>query len=296
MAFRASHFNLTTSDQDIFLCPANAEGAVKTLSFFNRTGTARTISLKLFDQSDNVTYTLLAAASVPANGFLTVPSPFATSGDKIIAACDQANAVVASVSDYMDTDTTYVSVYQPRGLWSSSLSYVRGDMVHDNVAFYVAIGPSTNLQPASNTAAWMVLPLGPRASGADLRAGTDDVRINTAKTYSDALEWVNLGDVSGTVTLNLATGFNFRMRLIGNITLAVPTNMRGGSNQGLLDIRQDGTGSRTLSRNAAILKPALLDLTLSTAANSRDLLAYSVGRDLGGNTFMNIDGLGKGYT
>jgi hypothetical protein len=276
MAFRASHFNLTTSDQDVFLCPANTEGAIKTLAFFNRTANARTISLKVFDQSANATYTLLAATSVPANGMLTVPGPFVMSGDRVIAACDQANAVVAAVSDYLDTDTPYVSVYQPRGLWSSALTYVRGDLVHDNTGFYVCIQTNTNSPPSTSTADWMVLPLGPRATAAQLRAGVDDVAINTAKTYSDALDWVDLGDVSGTVTLDLSSGFNFHMRLIGNITLAVPSNMRGGANQGLLDIVQDGTGNRTLSLNSAIMKPNGSAPSLTSTANATDRAAFAV--------------------
>ena len=83
---------------------------------------------------------------------------------------------------------------------------------------------------------------------------------------------MDLGNVSGTVTIDCAAGLNFKMRLTGNVTLADFANKKDGWS-GVIVFVQDGTGSRTIAKNSAIKGPAP---TLSTAANAKDRLAYIV--------------------
>lgn len=106
-----------------------------------------------------------------------------------------------------------------------------------------------------------------KATAAQIRAVTDDTVKTTAKGLGDAEAWVNLGDVSGTITLDLHAGRNFKMRAIGNITFADPANKWSGF-VGIIKVVQDGTGGRTGATNSAIKKTAAI--TLSSAANAVD--------------------------
>jgi hypothetical protein len=73
-------------------------------------------------------------------------------------------------------------------------------------------------------------------------------RKNTVNTYTRAQvsQLVDLGNRSGTVTLDLHAGNVQRMRLTGNATLANPTNVVAGGIYHII-VEQDGTGGRTLT-------------------------------------------------
>lgn len=71
--------------------------------------------------------------------------------------------------------------------------------------------------------------------------GTGILELKAAKTG-----YVDLGNTgAGTVTADLSQGNTFRMTATGNFTLAV-SNMKDGQRATLI-IRQDGTGSRTIT-------------------------------------------------
>ena len=59
----------------------------------------------------------------------------------------------------------------------------------------------------------------------------------------------------------------------GNRTLGAPDNMRDGGTY-ILIVKQDGSGSRTLSYNSAFKFPAGTAPTLTTAASSVDVLTF----------------------
>tara|TARA_R100001086_G_scaffold115602_1_gene59223 strand:+ start:559 stop:1020 length:462 start_codon:yes stop_codon:yes gene_type:complete len=61
--------------------------------------------------------------------------------------------------------------------------------------------------------------------------------------------------------------------LAGNRTLGAPDNMRDGGTY-ILIVKQDGSGSRTLSYNSAFKFPAGTAPTLTTAASSVDVLTF----------------------
>ncbi|WP_029418041.1 hypothetical protein [Brevundimonas bacteroides] len=107
------------------------------------------------------------------------------------------------------------------------------------------------------------------ATPAQIRQGADDTAFVVAKALKDAQAFVDLGNVSGAVTLDLSTGINFKMRAIGNIVIAAPIGAYDGY-VGIIKISQDATGGRTVAVNSAIKKTSAI--TLSTAANAVDQL------------------------
>lgn len=80
---------------------------------------------------------------------------------------------------------------------------------------------------------------------------------------------------SGTIVLDLEVANLFELTLTGNITLAAPTNIPPGGVYYVV-LKQDATGSRTCSFNAAFLFESGSSTTLTTAANAIDLLRITV--------------------
>ena len=68
------------------------------------------------------------------------------------------------------------------------------------------------------------------------------------------------------------------MTATGNVTLANPTTETVGQS-GFIVIKQDGTGSRTLSLGTQYVTVGDGTYTLSTAANAIDLIPYVVQAD-----------------
>ena len=68
---------------------------------------------------------------------------------------------------------------------------------------------------------------------------------------------------------------SFSVTLGGNRTLANPTNITAGQS-GVIVVTQDGTGSRTLAFGSYWKFPGGTAPTLTTAANSVDVIAYYV--------------------
>jgi hypothetical protein len=119
-------------------------------------------------------------------------------------------------------------------------------------------------------------------SSADIGVSVQAYDVDTAKTdvvqsFSAAQRGTisALGNQSGTVTLDMATANNFSMTLTGGSTLANPTNLTAGQS-GVIVITQDSTGSRTLAYGNNWKFPGGTAPTLTTAANSVDVIAYYV--------------------
>lgn len=110
------------------------------------------------------------------------------------------------------------------------------------------------------------------ATASELRTGTAGKYLDAAVIYS-ANAPVALVD-GATITPDFAAGRNFTVTLGGNRALANPSNQVAGQS-GVIIIKQDATGSRTLSWGSAF-KFAGGAPTLSTAANSVDSVTYYV--------------------
>jgi len=80
---------------------------------------------------------------------------------------------------------------------------------------------------------------------------------------------------SGNVTLNFEDNQNFVLTLTGNMTLVNPSTETVGQS-GFITLIQDGTGSRTLAVGDQYFGPGGAVPTISTAANSIDIIPYIV--------------------
>lgn len=96
------------------------------------------------------------------------------------------------------------------------------------------------------------------------------------QTFSGAQRgaFVVLTDAA-TVAIDLALANQFRLVLGGNRTLGVPSNIVEGQ-QGVINVSQDPTGSRTLAYSWVYQWSGGTVGVLSTPGCSRDMLAYSV--------------------
>jgi len=80
---------------------------------------------------------------------------------------------------------------------------------------------------------------------------------------------------TGTVTLDFAANQNFVLTLTGAVTLANPSTEQVGQS-GFITFIQDGTGGRVVSLGTDYETAAAAGLTLSTAANTTDIVPYIV--------------------
>lgn len=302
MALKGKPLLLTTSDQDVYVCPSTQEASVHALVFSNLTAGAITISIKRYIQSTGTTQQLVAALSVAANSTYNWPKPMNMAvGDKIIASASANSSIVCDYGAYENSATPAAVGFTGRGAWSSGASYVANDVVSLSGSSYLAIQASTNQNPATQTAFWLLLAskgdtgsgdvTGPASStnnnvavfdgttGKVIKqgtAGTDFVAPNTATTFTAAQRGAIAALTDGaTITPDFATSNNFSVTLGGNRTLANPTNLTAGQS-GSIFITQDGTGSRTLAYGSFWDFAGGTAPVLSTAANSVDRLDYIV--------------------
>ncbi|MFZ2306844.1 MAG: hypothetical protein WAW73_17495 [Rhodoferax sp.] len=100
--------------------------------------------------------------------------------------------------------------------------------------------------------------------------------IDNAQTFTKAQRgaFVALTDAA-TVAVDLSLANVFNLVLGGNRTLGVPSNVVAGQ-QGVVNIYQDTTGSRSLAYSWCYSWAGGTAGTLSTAGCTRDMLAYSV--------------------
>jgi hypothetical protein len=82
-------------------------------------------------------------------------------------------------------------------------------------------------------------------------------------------------NATGSTTLNFDTYSNFVLTATGNVTFANPSTESIGQT-GIIVFIQDGTGSRTIAIGTQFEWPAGTAGTISTAANSVDIIPYFV--------------------
>ena len=80
---------------------------------------------------------------------------------------------------------------------------------------------------------------------------------------------------ASTIAVDLDDNCHYKVTLGGNRTLGNPTNAVAGQT-GFIEVIQDGTGSRTLAFSSNFRFVGGSAPTLSTAASSKDVLAYAV--------------------
>jgi hypothetical protein len=105
--------------------------------------------------------------------------------------------------------------------------------------------------------------------------GVNTGSLNGTKLYlsgNAAAEIVTLAD-GALITPNFSNGNNFIVTLAGNRTLVNPTGVTTGQS-GVIFVKQDGTGSRTLGIQSHYHFAGGTAPTFSTAANAVDVIGY----------------------
>jgi hypothetical protein len=149
----------------------------------------------------------------------------------------------------------------------------------DSAGAYAYLAPSTGLAISGTNI------LIDEASAANIRANTADKVITTDAMWA-AAAGVALAESGGNVAVDLSAGINFTLAMTGNWTLSNPTNGKAFQ-QGVIQITQDATGSRTLAYGANWKFAGGVDPALSTAANAIDLLYFEVLAD-GSTVYANL--------
>jgi hypothetical protein len=196
MAFKSLSVALGTSNTDVVECPSGSQGAA-VLSINNITAGALTYALKLYRQATGQTVTVASGVSVAANTSAKYVAPISLeAGDKIIMTSSSANNLLVTGTFTYSASTPAAVGFTPRGPWDSGATYDTNDIVSKNFNSYVAIQESTNQDPETQTAYWM-LSAGRGASGAgDLSAAN-----NLSDLASAATARTNLGLGTGDTPL-----------------------------------------------------------------------------------------------
>jgi hypothetical protein len=110
---------------------------------------------------------------------------------------------------------------------------------------------------------------------------TDDGSDTVEITLADVLTGVTIlpslytEDITGSTELNFAIYDSFTLTLIGNAVLSNPSSLYEGKS-GYIAFIQDGTGSRTVTLGTDFETVGGSGLTLSSAADTTDLVPYFI--------------------
>jgi hypothetical protein len=293
MGFKSVAVAIGTSDTEIFTCPTTQEGSLHGLVIGNVTTGASDVTLRLYKQATGVT-TVLVVKSIPAKDAWAFPKPInMVAGDKVSASAGASATLVATGGFFQQSSAAIATIgFNPRGAWSSTAIYGVNDVASLSGSSYIAVNPNTNSSPPS--ADWMVLAskgdpgaAPPGAVDTDIWAATSTSVFVTPGALKDSQAWKNY-DATGavTATLDLNNGLYFKVgsaassydTITGNITLANPLNLKAGW-AGSIRLKQDATGSRTISYGTNWKPLGGSAIALSTAAGTVDYIDWQVAAD-----------------
>lgn len=133
-------------------------------------------------------------------------------------------------------------------------------------------GPTTGVAAAPTFRALVTADIQaalPFTVAADIRTGTDSTKVVNSSSLSGSAAFQTL-TYGATTTWNLQAGYNAKVTLTGNTTLAVSNPQEGLSY--VLLVYQDATGSRTVTWPASFNWGTAGAPTLTTTANKHDVI------------------------
>lgn len=128
-----------------------------------------------------------------------------------------------------------------------------------NDVYFSGVTQNDVLQYNSTTSKWNNTPI-----------GTTAALVNNGGLES---MWANYS-ATGAVTLDLANGNAFRLTLTGNVTLTYTGATNNKVCSFTLYVKQDGTGSRTITWPDTVAWAGATAPTISTAAGATDIFVF----------------------
>jgi hypothetical protein len=159
MALKGKPVAIGNVSTTIYTCPSGTEAAVHGLIFSNNTAGALAVDVIVYNQADNTTTTVATDLNVPGNSFITWTKPVnLNAGDTISAASSAASGLVCLFSVYEGSAAPVAIGFTGRGIWDSGSTYAVNDIATvTGSGTYLALQPSTNQDPTTETAFWMFL-------------------------------------------------------------------------------------------------------------------------------------------
>lgn len=236
MALKSLAVAVPNAATTLYTCPATMEASAHGLVFCNTTGTALTFSLAFYRQALGTTVTVISAQSVAANSTFAWPKPVnLQAGDYIVVTSSVASGLVVLCSVYEGSATPVAAGFNPRGTWSSGSTYSTNDLVTLNGSSYYALQTSTNQNPATATAYWMVAAsIG--TPGQFSNAQVINAQIGTSYTLAAT-------DAGYLVTMNNAAAMTLNIPTDAAVTIAVGVH---------IDLMRLGAGTLTVSPNNGV--------------------------------------------
>lgn len=230
------------------------------------------------------TGTVMLSNATPANGAvvsLLLNTPI-TDGTQIVApepvttrcASDGTFSVTVNAND----DSTTL----PTGSWYEvTITYGNQTLDSFNVSVPAADAPTVNLfslaQLVNPTASFPFVQKIVAGTNVAISptSGTGTVTINSSGGGASA-NVVNLGNITGTVTCNLASGTCFTGTLTGNVTINFSNWPASPAlTEPLLILTQDGTGGHSITITGVVWEPAGAPPTFNTAAGNVNVIPLS---------------------
>lgn len=219
---------------------------------------------------------LPAATSVAAGDLFEVSQGSGTLTSRKATGTQVQSFVLGSYSG-ASTITTLGTI--STGTWQGTAVAV----VYGGTGATTAAAARTNL--GLGTAATMAGPSGAIVGTTDTQSLSN--KTLTAPTVTDYSESVVTANTTTAYTISLTSGTVQNLTLTGNCTFTFPTATAGKSF--LLVLKQDATGSRTVTWPAAVKWPGSTAPTITSTASKADLYAFTAdgtnwyGRTLGQN-------------
>jgi len=201
-----------------------------------------------------------------------VPAAADASASKIAAAASAAAAAASAIAAALFDPSTYYTKTQIDTFLADLVAGAPGAL-NTLKELADALGDDANFSATISSLIATKIAIADIATLAQWRNNTASKILSTDKVWSSA-DFVALTD-QATIATDLDDGWNRTLTIAGNRTLGAPTHTKNGLS-GVIVIKQDATGSRTLSYNSVWKFVAGSAPILSTAANAEDWLFFQV--------------------